>query len=190
MPNPHGRSQLIEAAERVLSRDGVQGVTGRAVTREAGCATGLLYKYFDDLDDLLVALVTARFQTQAEEWAALPTLAGTRTVSENLTDAGLALLDSRALALAGLVSARPKLATAMARSLSGGAAGFPDLTASVGAYLKAEQSLGRVDAATDCEAVSFLLVAAAHHLLFGHGAPAPVALRPLIERVIAALRLH
>lgn len=189
MPNRHGRSQLIEAAERVLSRDGVQGVTGRAVTREAGCATGLLYRYFDDLDDLLIALVTARFQAQAEEWAALPTLAGTRTVSENVIDAGLALLDSRALALAGLVSARPKLAAAVARSLSGGAAGFPDLTGSLAAYLEAEQRLCRVGVDTDCQTVAFLLVAAAHHLLFGHGTPAPVALRPLIERVIAALRL-
>ena len=44
------RDQLFDAAERVLVRDGPNALTSRAVTMEAGCAKGVLYRHFDDFD--------------------------------------------------------------------------------------------------------------------------------------------
>ena len=70
--------QLLDAAERVLLRDGPDALTSRAVTDEAGVAKGVLHRHFADFEDLLAALVVdraARIDTQA---TALRNSAGTR----------------------------------------------------------------------------------------------------------------
>ena len=54
------RDQLFDAAERVLVRDGPNALTSRAVTMEAGCAKGVLYRHFDDFDAFLAELVLDR----------------------------------------------------------------------------------------------------------------------------------
>lgn len=56
---PGLRQQLFQATERVLVRAGPGGLTGRAITREAGCSTGLLYNHFNTLEaNLTEAAVT------------------------------------------------------------------------------------------------------------------------------------
>ncbi|WP_218951943.1 TetR/AcrR family transcriptional regulator [Amycolatopsis anabasis] len=59
------RSAIIAATLRVVERDGVAGVTHRAVAREAGVPASSATYYFATLDDLLVAALTAA----AEEYA-------------------------------------------------------------------------------------------------------------------------
>lgn len=49
------RSLILEAVLRVLSRDGIAGVSMRAVAREAGVALGLVHYYFDDKSSLIAA---------------------------------------------------------------------------------------------------------------------------------------
>jgi DNA-binding transcriptional regulator YbjK len=49
------RGQLIEAAVRVIARDGVAGVTHRAVAAEADVPKSAATYHFTSLDDLLVA---------------------------------------------------------------------------------------------------------------------------------------
>jgi AcrR family transcriptional regulator len=51
------REQLFGAAERVLLRDGPNGLTSRAVTAEAGCAKGVLHRHFADVDTLALTLI-------------------------------------------------------------------------------------------------------------------------------------
>jgi AcrR family transcriptional regulator len=53
------REQLFEAAERVLLRDGPDGLTSRAVTTEAGVAKGVLHRHFADVDALAPTLIGA-----------------------------------------------------------------------------------------------------------------------------------
>ena len=54
------RSELLAAATRLLERDGRDAVlTLRAVAREAGVAAPSVYPHFADLDELVVALITA-----------------------------------------------------------------------------------------------------------------------------------
>ncbi|GAB3592387.1 hypothetical protein GCM10027446_12990 [Angustibacter peucedani] len=61
--NPRGqgarlRDELLEAATRLLERDGRDAaLTLRAVAREAGVAAPSVYAHFADLDELVVALV-------------------------------------------------------------------------------------------------------------------------------------
>ena len=48
-------TRLIEALERVLSRDGFRGLGINSVAREAGVDKVLIYRYFGDLDGLIEA---------------------------------------------------------------------------------------------------------------------------------------
>jgi AcrR family transcriptional regulator len=47
------RQRIIEAAERVFSRDGFQGATTREIAREAGVNEVTLFRHFRTRDDLL-----------------------------------------------------------------------------------------------------------------------------------------
>jgi AcrR family transcriptional regulator len=49
------RERILEAVLAVLARDGISGVTMRAVAREAGVALGLATYHFEDKDGLVAA---------------------------------------------------------------------------------------------------------------------------------------
>jgi AcrR family transcriptional regulator len=69
--NPEDRAnrqaQILDATLRVLARDGVGGVSIRAVSREAGVALGLVGYYYDDK----TSLVRAALERVGEEDLAL-----------------------------------------------------------------------------------------------------------------------
>jgi len=49
--------QLLDAAARVMEREGSQAVSMQAVASEAGVSVGLIYRYFGSKDDLLLAVI-------------------------------------------------------------------------------------------------------------------------------------
>lgn len=55
------RSQLLAAALRVLTRDGIRGLTVRAVAAEAGVAPMGVYNHFDGKEGLVVEVVRYGF---------------------------------------------------------------------------------------------------------------------------------
>ncbi|WP_216213343.1 TetR/AcrR family transcriptional regulator [Amycolatopsis aidingensis] len=61
------RAAIIAATLRVVERDGVAGVSHRAVAREAGVAGSAAVYYFATLDDLLVAALTAAAEDYARQ---------------------------------------------------------------------------------------------------------------------------
>lgn len=60
----HGslREALLHAAERILERDGIQGLTLRAAAREAGVSHAAPKNHFDDLSGLLSELAAVGFE--------------------------------------------------------------------------------------------------------------------------------
>ena len=54
-PGAATRSKLMQAAARIVSRDGMAAATTAAIAAEAGVAEGTLYRHFDSKDDLLIA---------------------------------------------------------------------------------------------------------------------------------------
>jgi AcrR family transcriptional regulator len=159
-PNPQARAELLAATERVVRRDGMEGVTIRAVAREAQVATGLLYTHFADKDELLLALLDEALRAAGARLAALPARAGTRTVRANLTEILAESLDT-------LLALAPLLPVLMSRpDLVAGAAG-PDRQAAmvpVHAYLEAEREAGRIRPDADLDAAAALLIGACHDL--------------------------
>src|SRR5665811_1625280 len=63
-PYHHGalRDALLEAAERVLERDGLSGLTLRAVAREAGVSHAAPTHHFGDLTGLVSELAAIGFR--------------------------------------------------------------------------------------------------------------------------------
>ena len=51
------RQRLIDATIAVAERDGVDGLTTRAITAEAGVSPGMFYGHFDSKESLLAAVV-------------------------------------------------------------------------------------------------------------------------------------
>lgn len=56
-PARWSREALLDAAEAVLAREGVDALTMRRVAKEAGCSTMALYRHLRDRDELLVLLL-------------------------------------------------------------------------------------------------------------------------------------
>jgi AcrR family transcriptional regulator len=50
-------AQLLDAAARLMERDGSNAVSMQAVAAEAGVSVGLIYRYFGGKDDLLLAVI-------------------------------------------------------------------------------------------------------------------------------------
>ncbi|GAA2417206.1 TetR/AcrR family transcriptional regulator [Nonomuraea africana] len=183
---PDVRQQLFDAAERILLRAGPSELTGRAVTKEAGCATGLLYNHFSDMDGFLAELFLDRAGKAGAALSALTTLAGTGDVVDNLMSAIETLLTGNLLALAGLAMARPAILSHLGEALSQGTLEIDASERAFAAYLKAEKEHGRIAAEADTESLALALVGAAHQLLLTRGPHAP-DLRERIRKVATAL---
>ncbi|SDK42114.1 DNA-binding transcriptional regulator, AcrR family [Nonomuraea maritima] len=182
------RQQLVDAAERVLLRDGANGLTSRAVTTEAGVAKGVLHRHFEDFDAFLVDLVQDRIARLKGQAAALRASAGTGDVAGNLTGALLDLFDPVAVAIVGLVIFRDELRARLRRTRP--APGVPVLTdaaAMIAAYLGEECELGRIAVDADVDALALSLIGAGHLLFAGRDGtpPEPGEVGKVVNAVIA-----
>ncbi|MFI6316988.1 TetR/AcrR family transcriptional regulator [Nonomuraea sp. NPDC050556] len=182
------REQLFDAAERVLLREGPSALTSRAVTTEAGCAKGVLHRYFADFDAFLAELVLDRIRKLDQQADALRAAAGTRTVVDNLTDALTELFGSVAVAIVGLVISRDGLRARLREARPTGIPLMTEAGAMIGSYLAVERHLGRIPADADVDTLAPTLIGAAH-LLFADRTgdpPTAEAVRKVVTAVIAA----
>lgn len=165
------QEQLFDAAERVLLRDGANGLTSRSVTAEAGCAKGVLHRHFTDFDAFLVALVLDRAARLEEQVGALRELVGERTVIENLTAALITLFGPVTVAIIPLIIFRDEVRTRLRQNRQGGGmAILAQATTAISAYLEAEREAGRISADADIDSLTLSLVGGGH-LLFADADP-------------------
>ncbi|MEU6021149.1 TetR/AcrR family transcriptional regulator [Micromonospora sp. NPDC047134] len=182
---PEPRQHLFAAAERVIVEEGSSRLTSRAVTREAGVATGLLFTHFTNFDDFLVGYAVDRSFQLAGAVAGLPARAGSATVTENLSEVGQALPPTTLVTMTRLMAYRPGITAEVEAVLGPGSAGLQPVERSIARYLAAEQQLGRVPASADPEALALVVAAVLHHLALTDGTGTPAAGR--LHRAIAAL---
>jgi AcrR family transcriptional regulator len=182
------REQLFAAAERVLLRDGLSGLTSRAVTDEAGVAKGVMHRHFADFDAFLAELVhdrAARIRAQA---AALLETAGTGTVAGNIADALTELFGSVAAEILALIIFRDELRARLRETWPRGIPLTMEAAEMIRDYLAAEQDLGRVAADADLPMVAPMLIGAAHLLFADRDQPPdPGAVRKTVAAAIAGL---
>ncbi|WP_406146533.1 TetR/AcrR family transcriptional regulator [Streptomyces sp. NBC_01012] len=157
------RQQLFDAAERVLLRDGPNGLTSRAVTDEAGCAKGVLHRHFADFDAFLADLVLDRAAQLERQAGALRESVGTGTVADNLTHALTALFGPVPVAIIPLITFRDELRARLRQARPGGGITIlAEATTAISAYLAEERALGRITADADIDSLTLSLVGGGH----------------------------
>jgi|GEM_PF-2885932 len=180
---PDVRQHLFAALEQVVLHDGTGRLSGRAITVEAGVATGLLHAHFGDLEEFFVGYAVDRsFQISAEA-AELVHKAGTGSVLGNLGDL---TAQSRPLSvLARLIASRPSLLDEVGKVLGSGYSAFESLERAITEYLEAEQRCGRVG--SDVAPMSFGMAVAAllHHMVLITDSES--AIRRELARMLAGL---
>ncbi|HVW42120.1 MAG TPA: TetR/AcrR family transcriptional regulator [Amycolatopsis sp.] len=182
------RRQLLDAAERVLLRDGPSGLTSRAVTAEADVSKGVLHRHFADFDGFLAELVHERISRIYDQAGVLCRTAGTGTVAGNLARALVDLLDPVLVAIVGLVIFRDELRARLRQTSQ--AQGLPvlaEVTAMIAAYLTEECELGRIAADADVDSLALALTATAHLMFAGQdtGTPKADGIHTVVETVLA-----
>jgi AcrR family transcriptional regulator len=177
------RNDLLRHARAVIERDGVEGLTMRALAAEAGTAVGLSYKAFSSRDELLWELTwvsMVELTQQLDDWVARP---------------GGALAD-RLMEFSDLhfASLAPVLVDHITRGPRGQelfrAAADARLTRSWAAlmtkFLQTRQRAGDVREDVDVEAFGFVITAAMHHVLVSEK-PFTTPDRPTLARYIAGV---
>jgi AcrR family transcriptional regulator len=184
---PDARAVLFDAADRILARQGPEGITSRALTDEAGIAKGVLHNHFNDLDGFLVSYAADRIKDAFARTESILARRGKRNVVDNLTDAATDLFGSGALTVSALMRARPAVFAHVQEALNDTGEGFDRLERSFADYLDAEKNNGHVPDELDSQMVAFHLIASVHHLFFANGQQ-PVQ-RQEVRRVVTSL-LH
>ncbi|MGW2282047.1 TetR/AcrR family transcriptional regulator [Streptomyces sp. NPDC001770] len=182
------RQQLFDAAERVLLRDGPNGLTSRAVTDEAGCAKGVLHRHFADFDAFLTDLVLDRAAQLERQAQVLRGSVGTGTVAGNLTSALTTLFGPVPVAVIPLITFRDELRARLRHARPGGGiAILAEATTAISGYLADERGRGRIAADADIDSLTLSLVGGGHLLFADHapGPPATAAVSRLVTAVVA-----
>jgi AcrR family transcriptional regulator len=88
MSGPERREQLLDAVKSIIDQDGFHGVSIEAVARVAGITRPVVYAHFEDLDDLLEAMVEREGRRALGQLAEfLPGYLGTEDPREGLVNA-------------------------------------------------------------------------------------------------------
>src|SRR5262245_36127895 len=163
------RLHILDAAYRVIVRDGLAQASTRAIAEEAGVASGTLYNYFEDRLQLVAQSMLRRAEILAAPLHELPSLAGSGTVSGNLrrsADALSEMLDGLVPLFAAAFSDGQLLEAIRRTMLSGHGSSGPPAADPIEAYLRAERALGRVSTEADCSAAASLVVSVCHERAF------------------------
>jgi AcrR family transcriptional regulator len=182
---PEARAALFDAADRILARQGPDGIASRAITEEAGVAKGMLHSHFHDLDDFLASYAVERIDAAFTRTESLLARSSERDIIDNLTDAATDLFGSGALAVSALMNARPALFARVQQILDDKGGGLGRLEQSIATYLDGEKASGRLPDGADSRMLAFHLMASIHHLFYITGQQ-PLQRREVV-RIVASL---
>lgn len=168
----HGerREEVVEAARRVILREGIEAATTRAIAREAGYSNGVLTHYFADKDDIMLSALRSSHRRIVERLRGkLAGLTGLAALRELLLD-NLPLDDERAGESALEIGFWSRSMTSPAM-LEAQRAEAEELRYLVRSLLGAAAGGGEIATSDDLDDVTERLLAlvdglSAHHLLY------------------------
>lgn len=140
------RDHLIDTAERLIADRVISTITTRDIARTAGVSDGVLYNYFADKNDLLLAAMTRRYARVVERFQADHPEPGSNTVAENLLLYGRSMLElmSQALPVAAGLIHEPALLHGFIAAIHTEPYGPHQVQGPLLAYVRGEQELGRI----------------------------------------------
>lgn len=180
------RAQLFAAAERVLVRDGVSGLTSRAVTEEAGVAKGVLHRHFTDFDNFLAELIRDRIAQLEYEASGLEAAVGEGSLVSNLAGALTSIFTPITRGLIAVISSRDGLRAQLRETTPRGVPILTEAAAILSSYLDAERRVRRLIPQADTDTLAFTLIGTGHLLFAGElGAPPdPTAVEEVVASII------
>lgn len=163
------RQDLLDAAASIIGEHGIDALTIRSLTVRAQCASGVLYNYFDDLDEVVAELVAVMFAETVAAVQAITAKPGLRPVADVLGEIASTMLRDANFRIASAAMSRPGVVGRVrAQFADNDAPNLATLAQVIAEYLCAEQGLGRVSNTADIETGSWLLVWALHEALITH----------------------
>jgi AcrR family transcriptional regulator len=133
---------MLEAAIRILEKDGIEGLTTNAIAAKAGVSIGTLYQYFPNKETILDALADHELRAMAGR------------VMATMQDPALETTQDRVAALVHAVAATYGQRQAahrlvMTHSLSRGTNRMAPLLSRLRSHLSSERATGAIRAALD-----------------------------------------
>jgi AcrR family transcriptional regulator len=140
------REHLIDSAEKLLAGRQVSSITTREIARSAGVSDGVLYNYFADKHELLVAALVRRYAGLVTRFDTDLPEPGTGTVEDNLAAYATASLDlvAETLPIASGLMSEPALLHRFIAEIHRQPFGPQRMRQPIADYLTGEQRLGRL----------------------------------------------
>ncbi|MDR3690003.1 MAG: TetR/AcrR family transcriptional regulator [Fimbriimonas sp.] len=160
------RQKILDAAQRLIEKSGLAGLTTKEIAREADCAEGTLFKHFKTKADLQLAVVLENAPIFREKLSQ-PT-AGQSTVAANLGDLATASISyfEKLIPLATSLFANVDLLERHRTEMADQGRGPEDVFALVSKYICEEQQLGRIDRQVQPISAASLLLGPCFHRAF------------------------
>lgn len=183
------RERILDAAEQILRTRGVALATTKEIAQTSKVSEPTLYKYFDDKERLLLAVLQERLPGLSR----VSVRPGEGDVEDNLTDLVHAVLDfyQQSIPMLGALLADPQRMAAHREAMARHGAGPDKAVAIFANYLRAEQAIGRINPDADPDAAASLLIGACFHEAFlryyTQGAAATAAPRASAEALARAV---
>ena len=188
------REHLIDAADHLLAHVPFSAIRTREIAREAEVSDGVLYNYFEDKADLLLAALLRRYERLAGRFEAALPEAGEGSIEDNLVTLQKALFElvSEAMpALAGLMG-DPEFLHRLLEEVHRQPFGPQKMQARIVDYVREEQRLGRLAPDVDANSVGVVMMGCAVVLSMARhlGAaeePAEAQVRAIVGTVVRGL---
>jgi AcrR family transcriptional regulator len=192
MKTPSTRQKILDAAQRVIEKDGSTGLTTKEIAREAGCAEGTLFKHFKSKEDLRLAVVLENAPEFREKLA--QPKAGQRTVVKNLEHVAMTSIAffEKLSPLSASLFADAELLRQHRGVMLKQKRGPQDVFALIETYISAEQQLNRINRRVKPASAAALLLGPCFHRVFirhamGKGIPGDSSDREFVAFVVATL---
>ncbi|MFD4508269.1 TetR/AcrR family transcriptional regulator [Streptomyces sp. NPDC058457] len=188
MQQKPARVRILDAAHELMLTVGLARATTKEMARVAGCSEAALYKYFPSKEELFVHVLAERLPQLVPLLGELTVEPGRGTLEENLTRIArqAALFYEESFPIAASLYAERQLKRKLDDKLRTIGAGPHVPVEALDAYLRAEQSVGRIRPDADTSAAAALLLGACVQRVFAYDATS-TGERPPVDPFAARL---
>ncbi|MEU0025051.1 helix-turn-helix domain-containing protein [Streptomyces sp. NPDC006335] len=182
------RVRILDAAHELMLTVGLARTTTKEIARAAGCSEAALYKHFESKEEVFIRVLTERLPRLAPLLHALAAEPGRHTLEHNLTEIArqAALFYEQSFPIAASLYAETQLKRRHDDAMRELESGPHKPIEWLDAYLRAEQSTGRVAPDADTFAAASLLLGACAQRAFAYDATQD-GVRPPVDDFAARL---
>ncbi|MFJ5308681.1 TetR/AcrR family transcriptional regulator [Streptomyces sp. NPDC088350] len=176
------RVRILDAAHELMLTVGLSRATTKEIAKAAGCSEAALYKYFASKEELFIHVLAERLPQLSPLLRSLAAEPGQHSLEDNLTEIArqAALFYEQSFPIAASLYAETQLKRRHDEALRQLGSGPHKPIEGLDAYLRAEQTAGRVRPDVDTFAAASLLLGACAQRVFAYEAT-ETGVRPPVD---------